>query len=81
MENNSPFQLLGKQLKTNIPHVTLGNNGIKVEKPNQPIQQAIQQEKSLFNSKEQDFLDKLRKWGLIIAVTIILCYAGYRIIA
>jgi len=84
MENNeNPFKLLGNQIKTNVPHLTIGNNGLNIEKPNhENLAKAIETKREdLFNTREQDIIKNLKKWGLIIAVTVIVCYAAYRLIA
>lgn len=48
--------------------------------PNLP--QPIQQNQPYFNPnlEPDDFYTKLRKWGIWFLVSVVICYAGYRII-
>jgi hypothetical protein len=76
MEYKSLSDSLGEsanQLGNNIrslPHVVIGNKS----KDHTPIPS-----KGLFNDKEQDIINKITKYGLIIAVVIIILYAIVRI--
>lgn len=56
---------IGKQMRENMPHIVIGDDKI----PKKP----------LFNEREQGNIDKIRKWGLIIAVALVVGYAVYRI--
>ena len=63
---NNSFGQIGKDLRSNIPHIKIGGNN---NLPNQG---------GLFNPGEQDILNKIKKWGMVIVVAIVICYALYR---
>lgn len=54
----------------NIPHLIIGKKKEEFKEPPE----------SLFNQKETKLIDNFKKWGLVIAVTIIVLYAAYRIL-
>ena len=60
-----PFRNLGNQINS-LPHIKIGVDENRQDRP-------------LFNPKEQDVLDKVKKYALIIVVAVIVCYAVYRI--
>ena len=62
------FENIGKDFKSSVP-------SIKVPTPSDNPNR-----KPMFTPKQQDFLDKLKKWGLIIAVLVVINYAVYRIL-
>ena len=63
-----------------IPHVYIGSSGIQVgNKPKTntlpiPIH-------NVFDEKEQKVINRLKKWGLILAVVVVVGYAAYRIVS
>lgn len=76
----------GKSIRNNIPHIIIGKKNTDPRPPNRPTNQnpPIDDEKpnrnEIFTPKEQDWIIRLRKWGLIIGVSLIALYATYRII-
>lgn len=83
------FQELGKDLRKNVPHVVIGQK--KLQSPQQPRiippkRPLINPNykpippKDLFNDKEQQVINKIKKWGLAISITAVVCYALYRIL-
>jgi len=73
---------LGSQIK-GIPHIILGNKtpgspgSISQEVSVEPVRVAPG---DLFNPKEQNIINKIKKWGLVVVVCIIVGYAGYKIL-
>jgi len=59
------------QQKSGIPHIIIGK----------PKEITISNQDNLFNPKQQDLINKLKKWGLILAVMGIAVYAIYRVLA
>lgn len=55
------------KFNANIPHAVIGKS------------ESYNSEKPLFNRKEKELVENLRKWGLILIVALIIIYAVYRI--
>ncbi len=53
----------------NIPHLIIGKN-----------KEQNKDQKPIFNDKEQFLVDKLKKWALIVAIILVVGYAGYRVL-
>jgi hypothetical protein len=74
---------LGNQME-GIPHIIIGKKDKKKLEfqPSQqlPPQLPLNQPNNIFNPKEQKILDRLKKWGLIIAILAITGYAAYRLL-
>ena len=63
---------LGNQVKS-IPHIVIGKQDSISLMNNK-------EQNNIFNEKEQAFINKLKKWGIIIAVGVIVIYVIYRIL-
>lgn len=72
---NSPPPKQVKRKKAVYPHHT---PGYYPPHPPNPYYQYPPQQPSVFNPHEQKVLDKLKKWGLILAVAAVVGYAVYR---
>jgi len=76
---------LGSQIR-NLPHISLGKNtslapgGASQEVKPQVSPFYTSPGDNLLNPKEQNWINQLKKWGLVIIVCVIVGYAGYRIL-
>jgi len=83
---------IGEEFQSNIPHVMLGKEGFSMtnsQKPKQfptrdvktPQNPPNPQKNTLPEPPSDDFIDKIRKWGLIILCAAAIGFAIYRLFA
>lgn len=84
---NNTFNQLGNQINSNVPHLYIGSNGISTKQqapyPNQKVKPNYPPKTYQypnFKTKEQIIFEKVRWWGLAIAVSLVIGYAVYRIL-
>lgn len=88
---NDQFKSIGNDFRSNIPHIMIGKQGISTQnnsnlQQNQPkpLPQQIMYTRTYQNAKkpysEEDIVEKIRKWALIITICIVVGYAGWRIL-
>jgi hypothetical protein len=80
------FKEIGSQIKSSVPHVMIGKNSNTNTLPkqeNNPINQIKDQNNNnddVFSKNEKDWVKKVQKWGMIILIAFVLCYAAYSLI-
>lgn len=89
MENYKPLEKnleegmsqLGKQIRS-LPHITLGDNPPKPSGQPQEVKclPVTSVQEGLFNAKENYRINQVKKWGLVIAVLLVVGYCIYRIL-
>lgn len=82
------FRETAQDIRNNIPKIVIGNKmpphnlqpQIIHQTPQNPGPKPLPRQDDIFNNREKRWLTNLQKWGLILAVTAVLCYAAWRII-
>lgn len=64
---NNSMKGIGSEFRNSIPSLKVGLG----EKPSE--------KRNPFNKKDEDILDKLRNWGLIACIVLVVFYAIYRL--
>ncbi len=81
------FQQIGQDF-SNIPHVTIGKEGFRVNKTNQPIQNPYNPQNMPYNQPqnrnlpypEDNLYEKIRKYAFWIMISLVSGYAIWRIV-
>lgn len=63
----------------NIPHIVIGGQPKNQKSQNSPFKAWKNQNYNVPQPPE-DNIERLKKWGLILAVFAVICYSAYRII-
>lgn len=70
------FNEIGKDFKNSIPHIVIGKN-----QETKPIQQQEKELAKIESEKERyEFFEKIRFWGMIIAILLVFAYASYNLV-
>lgn len=88
---NEQFKNIGNDIRDNIPHITIGKQGISTQKntniPKKKYKPLPKQENVHINDKntkkpysEDDIIEKIRKWALIIIICVVVGYAVLKIL-
>jgi len=90
---SNQFQGIGNQLQSSIPHISIGRGGLSTKStrntpnsPLQPPQLPISQnprqsiiDPDVFTPNQEKLLNKVKNWGMIIIIALVIGYAAWRI--
>ena len=90
---SNQFQGIGNQLQSSIPHISIGTGGFSTKRaqntpnmplqtPQSPISQTPSQgitDSDFFTPKQEKMLKKVKNWGMILIISLVIGYAAWRI--